>query len=235
MVAPGPTAFTVIPYCASSMARQRVKWSTAAFDTQYAPISQRGTLAAVEAVLTMRPPRASIIDGTTAWQQKSMLLRFTSSTRRQAAASTSTMDMEGKAMPALFTRTWTGPYVWRTAATSASTDARWLTSAANAAARPPARRIACDRLLRVALIDVGHRHLRALPRERLGGGAADARAGARDQDRPVGPRHRVASLRAGEQWRTVSMSPPSARACRAASDSDPVRVIGGRRSLPHLN
>ena len=55
MVAPGPTAFTVIPYCASSMARQRVKWSTAAFDTQYAPISQRGTLAAVEAVLTMRP------------------------------------------------------------------------------------------------------------------------------------------------------------------------------------
>ena len=34
MVAPGPTAFTVIPYRASSMARQRVKWSTAAFDTQ---------------------------------------------------------------------------------------------------------------------------------------------------------------------------------------------------------
>src|SRR5262245_6965810 len=66
MVAPGPTAFTVIPCGASSMARQRVEWRTAALDTQYAPISQRGTLAAVEAVLTIRPPRASIIDGTTA-------------------------------------------------------------------------------------------------------------------------------------------------------------------------
>ena len=111
-----------------------MKWSTAAFDTQYAPISHRGTLAAVEAVLTMRPPRASIIDGTTAWQQKSMLLRFTSSTRRQVAGLTSTMDIEGNAMPALFTRTWMGPYVSRTAATSASTDARRLTSAAKAAA-----------------------------------------------------------------------------------------------------
>ena len=52
------------------------------------------------------------------------------------------MDIEGSAMPALFTRTWIGPYAWRTAATIASTDARWLTSAANAAAWPPARRIA---------------------------------------------------------------------------------------------
>ena len=66
MVAPCPTAFTVIPYCASSIARQRVKCSTAAFETQYGPISQRGTLAAVEPVLTMRPPPPSIIDGTTA-------------------------------------------------------------------------------------------------------------------------------------------------------------------------
>src|SRR6185369_1805153 len=141
MVAPGPTAFTVIPYCASSIARQRVKWSTAAFDTQYAPISQRGTLAAVEPVLTMRPPRASIIDGTTAWQQRSMLLRFTSRTRRQSAGVTSRMDIEGNATPALFTSAWIGPNAWRTAATIASTDARWLTSAANAAAVPPARRM----------------------------------------------------------------------------------------------
>src|SRR5580765_3533271 len=142
MVAPGPTALTVIPCCASSIARQRVKWSTAAFDTQYAPISQRGTLAAVEAVLTMRPPRASIIDGTTAWQQNSMLFRFTSSTRRQSTGLTSRMDIEGKATPALFTRTSIEPYAWRTAVTIASTDARWLTSAANAAAWPPTRRIA---------------------------------------------------------------------------------------------
>ena len=48
------------------------------------------------------------------------------------------MDIEGSAIPALLTSTWIGPYVWRTAPTRASTDARRLTSAANAVASPPA-------------------------------------------------------------------------------------------------
>ena len=49
-------ALTVMLYGASSIAKQRVRCKTAAFEVQYGPICHRGTFAAVEAVFTMRPP-----------------------------------------------------------------------------------------------------------------------------------------------------------------------------------
>src|SRR3989442_1926102 len=89
-----------------------------------------------EVMLTMTPPRRSIIEGSTAWLQRNTLFN-TTETSRSHVGSSIFRTSSPSAMAALLTSTSTGPSFDATSWTIAFTSAPLLTSARNAWALPP--------------------------------------------------------------------------------------------------
>ena len=93
------------------------------------------------------------MSGSASWQQKNVPVRFTSMTRSQACGVRST-DGAKPTMPALVTRTCTGPSSERTLAKASSTAARSVTSAADRERGHPLRAKVIGDPLRRSLVEV---------------------------------------------------------------------------------
>src|SRR5919202_3981539 len=124
----GPTAFTVIPYCASSIASTFVRSTTPPLLAPYADRSSMPTTPTCEAMLIMRPPspRATMCRAA-ACAAKKLPLRFVSSTLSQLASSTSN-TLCGMFSPALLTKRSKRPNSEATRSTPVCTEDTSVTS-----------------------------------------------------------------------------------------------------------
>src|SRR5258706_13024975 len=93
----------------------------------YAPIPKLPRIPSVEEMLTIAPPPALRIEGTTARVPRYVPVRLMSITWRQAASSVSAITPK-RTMPALLISTETGPKVSSAAATVAAQSASLVTS-----------------------------------------------------------------------------------------------------------
>ena len=112
-----------------------VRLITPAFAALYAslPSAERPL---TEVMLTMTPPRRSIIEGSTAWLQRNTLFN-TTETSRSHVGSSIFRTSSPSAMAALLTSTSTGPSFDATSFIIVFTSAPLLTSARTAWAVPP--------------------------------------------------------------------------------------------------
>ena len=127
-------------------------------------------------MLTMRPQPASIMSGTTAWQQWNVPVRLTSRIRFHFSA---VIDRNGpKPVDAgvVDQDRSAGRVAPRTSATAASSPARSVTSTARPIAVPPSASIFGGGLVRRLAVAVEHRHGDAVGGEPLADGEADARS-----------------------------------------------------------
>ena len=136
----------------------------------------------------MRPQRASIMSGATAWQQSKVPIRFTAMTRSKDSRSISRNFSNGE-MPALLTRIVAAPSASRTSATPASIWARSLTSTVTPSARPPLASIPAGRGGRRVTVAVEDGDGGAVVGQASADGQADARpASGDDGGAGLGPR-----------------------------------------------
>src|SRR3954447_18930734 len=135
---PGATALTRTPSGAHSAASDLVRWCTPALDALYAGCHcGRLTISPdIEPTLTITPAPRATIPAPKIWQQFQTPVRLTSMTSRHWASVTSSAG-RWMQVPALLTRTSTGPSSCVIRSFTSARTARSVTSAVNAAAVTP--------------------------------------------------------------------------------------------------
>ena len=176
-IKPGATALTRMPRGPSAAASDAVTDANPAFAAEYEGVKMPDVASTVPAAalvtFTIAPPSAST--SSRRCVSRNGADRFTSRTRPHSASSTS-----GNAVRGLMPAAWTMPC----SVVAADRTARSAASRSDTSSTTAVPRVRRAVAVRAPLVDVGAEHVRAESRELVGGGTADAAAGAGDEDLP---------------------------------------------------